>query len=1178
MSLILSQQRKNSNQEKPMVAPLPVVKASPTAEEAAAIEASLNGQPAPAPEPASAPGSVQEFVRPDVAEAEANSLPLPEAEPPPETALAEEPEETVPQEKEEELVKTPSSLLGDLEEALNFTPVAPEQPIGGGGEDALLSSVRQMPQVLRDIQDYTPDSNLYAPEIIATKKPHIYDTLNPQSTADLIKQGIAALNSAAGRRYQAQQQALEKTEQILGDRSRLLNVPRADKQWHSSPSEHSSNPWLDILFGSAQQQKESNFNPLKGEFGQAGAGVLGGLNYLLGLPLNLTFAISAEKDKKIGDWLEKLGVKREKYDELIREGITILLPEKYRFSRILGYDTEKAKKQNLIREALRGGQIADTNDPKGKNKGIFYSPRRPANVKGAPSNNPVGQFVNDILAVAKSDPLGTAIEVGTQLFNPVDNVVGDILRSALRKLGRRSLSEAAQQGSKISSGASPPPKYPPVGEAEWTPPSSPSPPSSSLSVPTSRGVPDVGVPKEPPLTMRAWLEQDLLPGNTDGRFSLPPGKQQLGQSNVKVELLPPSSSITKTSPTEIEQKLPPIEMEARLEQTALQGAPPPKQLTEGTDSSAITKTSPSDIEEKLPPIQMEARLETETDALPGTAQQGRIEGGTDSIIKASPTEVEQKLPPLQMEAWLEQNELPPTKVVRVPTNDIEVVQSALPPITKTTEGIEASTPGGLALRIGVGRASDTPIEIGSSLFLRGIDDVPGGIKAAPTSSLLEAAEQIAAHKAIIRSQLMQLDELFSTSYDFGRRYDPLSLPYSPLDSSAIMRAINNEARLNLPKQVLNQLPPAIREAVSEVDYDTLSFLLQQQRKSISEFASSLARLNNSIIETVASSSSLLKPEAKQLLTNLPTKLYHGTAIADWSPSYNLRLYGTRGELGSGLYLLEKPRTVEIYAKALVSENASALAEAKPLKPSIYELSHSFEATLNARAKIPTTSPIVEQILENIPQELKQNTLKSIRRNKTTTYNTILTKLESNIVRSGFDPSESFLKEINDTISENLRNLGFDSVYDKKSGFVMALDSTKMKVEKSKPLAKPPSAIEAVAARYNADAYAAKFYPERLTVDANLRDSAAKILNQMEATLDERLKPIVDEIIERNLFPEASQDSVVLPPKPSPQPPPPKPKAKTKKRTKSPEPAPEPSTSMKEQLSDLPNRSNSPCQP
>lgn len=1161
------------------MAPLPVVNASPTAEEAAAIEASLNGQPAPAPAPAPVPESVQEFVRPDVAEAEANALPLPEAEPPPETALAEEPEASIPQ--EEERVEKPSSLSRDLEEALNFTPVAPEQPIGGGGEDALLSSVRQMPQVLRDIQDYTQDSNLYAPEIIATKKPHIYDTLNPQSTADLIKQGIAALNSAAGRRYQAQQQAIEKTEKILGDRSRLLNVPRADKQWHSSPSEHSSNPWLDILFGSAQQQKESNFNPLKGEFGQAGAGVLGGLNYLLGLPLNLTFAASAEKDKKIGDWLEKLGVKREKYDELIREGITILLPEKYRFSRILGYDTEKAKKQNLILDALRGGQIADTNDPKGKNKGIFYSPRRPANVKGAPSNNPVGQFVNDILAIAKSDPLGTAIEVGTQLFNPVDNAVGDILRSALRKLGRRSLSEAAQQGSKISSGASPPPKYPPVGEAEWTPPSSPPPPSSSLSVPKSPGVPDVVPPKEPPLTMRAWLEQNLLPGNADGGFasppSLPPGKQQLGQSNVKVELLPPSSSITKTSPTGIEQKIPPIEMEARLEQTALQGTAPPKQLTGGADSSALTKASPTEVEQKLPPIEMEARLET--DALPGTAQQGRIKGGTESsaLTKASPTEVEQKLPPLQMEAWLEQNELPPTKVVRVPTNDIEVVQSALPPITKTTEGIEASTPGGLALRIGVGRASDTPIEIGSSLFLRGIDDLPGGIKAAPSSTLLEAAEQIAAHKAIIRSQLMQLDELFSTSYDFGRRYDPLSLPYSPLDSSAIMRAINNEARLNLPKQVLNQLPPAIREAVSEVNYDSLSLLLQQQRKSLPEFAASLARLNNSIIESVASSSSLLKPEAKQLVTNLPTKLYHGTAIADWSPSYNLRLYGTRGELGSGLYLIEKPRTVEIYAKALVGENASALTEAKPLKPSIYELSHSFEATLNARAKIPTTSAIVEQILENIPQELKQNTLKSIRRTKTTTYNTILTKLESNIVRSGFDPSESFLKEINDTISENLRNLGFDSVYDKKSGFVMALDSTKMKVEKSKPLAKLPSAIEAVAARYNADAYAAKFYPERLTVDANLRDSAAKILNQMEATLDERLKPIVDEIIERNLFPEASQDSVVLPPKPSP-PPPPKPKAKTKKRTKSPEPAPEPSTSMKEQLSDLPNRSNSPCQP
>jgi len=1129
MSLILDQQRKNSNQPPPSIGPLPALKQQSTEQQLEQLMADA------APTSGEAPTTKEE-------EAPTNE----EEEP-----LIQFPDASVVEEEPESVPSASGSLDASLEEALDFSPIAPSVPEDRATDQTIIGAAQQMPQILQDIGVFANDSRIYAPEIIQTHKPQLFNTIDTKSTADLIRQGVFALNSTAARRYQAQQQALEQTERNLADRNKLINVPRADKQWHAVPAENNSNLWLDILFGNEKQRQETNFNPLKGEFGQAGAGLLGGINYLYGLPLNLGFAALAEGKKKLADLAEAAGIDRKKFEEFFREGPLLLLPEKYRLKNIIGYDEEKAKKYNLVLEALRGAQIADTNDPKGKNKGIFYSPRRPPNVKGAPSDNALGQIINDILAVAKSDPLGTAIEIGVQLFNPFDNLIGDVFRAGMRKLARKGAPKSTNLPVPSPSPSPPPPPSspppqaiagipkkpgpiptPPVGSAQWTPTPRVSPSGAAGQAPTG------------PAAGRAVSSLS------------PPSSASAGKAASSLSSPPPagSSSSGRALSSFAERADEPLKMEAWLESEA---------------ASRVGAASKVELG-ALPEPKIEVEVEFVNPVVKKSNQPEAAVKADGALVKVEEPPIEQKLPPIQMEAELEKpTALPPTRVVAVPLDDVEVVKKMVPPISPSTEGIPPTSPGGMALRIGLGQAEELPIKTSSSLFLKGIDDVPGGIKAAPTERLLEAAEQIAAHKAIIRKQLMQLDDLFEFTYDFGRRYEPFALPYSKLDAPTILRAINNEARLNLPKQALASLTREFREAISEANYEQLSSLLRKERKSLAEFAESLAKANNEVVESVAKANSELAEGADELLVKVPAKLYHGTAIANWTPSYNLRLYGTRGELGTGLYLIEKPRTVKMYAEALVTENAAPFIEGKQLKPAIYEISASFSKSLNARGKIQTSSPIVEQILANIPEPLRTNTLKEIKKNKTTNYNKILDKLEANIVKSGFEPNESFLRDIYATVSENLRQLGFDSVYDKQSGFVLALDETKLKTTNIFDLKKQPTALDAVIARYNADAYSAKYYKDRLSVDANLRDSAAKILNQTEASLDDRLRQILDEIAERKLFVDATSE--ILPPKQ-------KKKQGTKKTKPTVSEAPDPSTSMNEQLSSIKNRSIDPCEP
>jgi len=405
---------------------------------------------------------------------------------------------------------------------------------------------------------------------------------------------------------------------------------------------------------------------------------------------------------------------------------------------------------------------------------------------------------------------------------------------------------------------------------------------------------------------------------------------------------------------------------------------------------------------------------------------------------------------------------------------------------------------------------------------------------ATVDTLEQAAEQLAMHKAVIQAPLQQLDNLFDTVVDFGRRQID-EMPFSEMTPDGIYDALVNQAKLNLPKLaekvIAKNYGDDIAQALVHADYHTLEDLLSKGSVDLQKFVSDVSEINNGLVNAKIPGQALVgKIEGNKVsLANtikFPSKVLHGTALADWSPNYSLRVSGSRGELGSGLYVTNRMSVAEDYAGSILSENVNPGANVKDIAPSVYELTHNLGSTFSARGKLAPSSPLVKSIVSSLPEKIQDNVRISINRDKSTSLVGILNKAEAALVRSSIEPTEQVLKDLSSNVSEALRQLGYDSVYDSKSGFGLVLDESKIKINKSKPVSKPTSATQAALARYNADAYAAKFYPERLTTDANLRDSAYKLLSQMEDKVDGKLAEVQQEIIKRGL----DKQQTVLPPK------------------------------------------------
>lgn len=434
---------------------------------------------------------------------------------------------------------------------------------------------------------------------------------------------------------------------------------------------------------------------------------------------------------------------------------------------------------------------------------------------------------------------------------------------------------------------------------------------------------------------------------------------------------------------------------------------------------------------------------------------------------------------------------------------------------------------------------------------------PVPVLEASVDELIEQATELAEHKAVIQAPLKQIEQIFDTTVDYGRKFDD-KLPYERLTNEGVREMLLDGASINLPKRVAREIakrhtPDLVKGILRNSDDNAAGFAFIGNKR-LDALVDDIVKLMNDTLDDAPTPNNVLKsPDVQQpagfntdkLSIRLPKQLSHGTAFAEWTPNYNVKLYGSRGELGSGLYLSEKVTVAQQYAKAVISENVSPATNGFTVAPKVVTLTHELKKTLSARAKFDKNSGFVEALLEGLPQDIIDNVRRSLQRDrafgaktaeyvKATDYVSVLNKLEAAIPKSGLEPTEEVLSELQNTISDNLRKLGFDSVYDSKSGFAVALDSANLKVAKETPVGQATTSLDAVVNRYNADAYAAKYYPNRLTTDSNLRDSAYKLYSQLENNVDNKLAEVQQAIIERDL---ANLEGIVLPPRSKPGQPP-----------------------------------------
>lgn len=373
--------------------------------------------------------------------------------------------------------------------------------------------------------------------------------------------------------------------------------------------------------------------------------------------------------------------------------------------------------------------------------------------------------------------------------------------------------------------------------------------------------------------------------------------------------------------------------------------------------------------------------------------------------------------------------------------------------------------------------------------------------------LVNANDELAGHKFVLEAQARQLTDVLDNSVDFGRRATN-DLGYRPTTADELLSTLENGGKPNLHPESFTKVAPEVTEAIRNADYQRLQTVVARSGASLRDELATIATENNRILSEPIAVAETIPTEA---LTQLPKSLYHGTALEGWQPAYNLSVNGSRGELGHGLYLTKDNRVARDYAQALMGENANPSTLDLDLSPAVYKVEPKLERTLDARANL--SKETIAQVISNLPESILSPLKVSIGKQKNNSYTSILTKLESAIVKGGVDPSEDILVSTQRTIANNLRRLGYDSVYDGKSGFAVVLDEAKVNVVGREGVSQP-NALQAVVSRYNADAYAAKYYKGRLTTDANLRDSAAKALNQVAANVDSKMADVQQELIQR----------------------------------------------------------------
>jgi hypothetical protein len=992
-------------------------------------------------------------------------------------------------------VSDPFSLSPQMQTGAPPLPIAPTQ-------EQLVGGLARTPSLWQNIgEDYGLDK-LYSTEILQTNIPTVYTSA---PTNDFISKGYGYLGEFQQRQQQASLQQAAQQQATLQNRDRLVNVPKVDKPWYTAPD--IGGMFGNFLFGSKEQQARSE----RGEvdiwndvYGKQGAGAGGFLKYVLNTPLNFGIGAAAELNVTVANTLESIGVPRERAEAFARDGFLSFTPKGFplRPSNVIGMNTERVRKQNLIVEALKGEPIGDTNDPKQDAKGAFYSPRR----------KPGDAWWQD--------PLGASIEIGVNLFNPLDSPVDDAISFGVRKLFS-TFKPAAKVAPEV---------------AEVVKPKIPNAPS---------------IPKKPTLA--------LPPGKVEGK----PVEQQLQELFAPQLKIPGPQKLLPPVKVQLgEQKLLPPARTQVVAEVDISKLP----IAQPTKAPRVYNNTIEVIQKAVPPsVSLPTNVNVPFEALSGTPSELAMRIGM-----GKPSALPVEIPPFVVSADGALDELVISGVDELPissaADDISQelqatsgrraeLQQKLDELKLSPEDIETLREAGALERF-------------QTLIAKQKEEIQAELDAlrVETETLLEAAEHLAAHKAILQAPLKKLDELFDETIDFGRKQTD-DLPYSRMTEDEVEQAISVGARLNLSETAYEYIRrnfPSVEPFIRETDYDGLLEYITKQGYNPQAVIGMITRANNTAVESVAKSNpvaeiaeatltqqaaeatltqvtetAVKKPRVRKAKVDAPIeitkvakkktvfgKLYHGTAVSGWQPKYNLLDNGSRGELGSGLYLITDESQAAMYARSVMNENASAGARAQEIAPAVYEIDNRFNRVLDARNTLKSSDKLFKTLVQSLPAELRKAVVTSLNRDSKATYVSFMNKVEANLVKSGLEPTESTLKQVSDGISNTLRQMGYDAVYDANSKFFMALDESKLAVVNSKQLPLAETPLQAVLNKYNVDAYAAKFYPERLTTDANLRDSAYKVLSQTENSLDTKLKSIQTEIINRGI----DKRDTVLPPK------------------------------------------------
>lgn len=906
-------------------------------------------------------------------------------------------------------------------------------------------------------------NNLFSGDIVTTQSPSVFASSVATNTGDIARAAYGNLDYAGRfainqQQVQQQQAAARAAEAQVNQRANLPNVPDVDKPWHEQAINGVLGFGKSFLFGTDQSNKAATtgeFNPLNGSYGVHGAGVGGALKAALSIPIGIGQVVWSESD---------------------RLGIEAANAIKDRTNPVTSYNGKTVRWNTLTRQQkLEVGVAAVNNKPISRLLNVPELDYRTANrgLFGKLKDTFTGQIVADDIDNANPNLPGEII----------NRLTGERITKAERN-GRTDAQVLSGGGFARAIAKDKPSLYrsrtrrpgQPLQEdpstLAWSLANQLASPGNKIDF-VGNAAGELAGALIKPIASRVFRKPTVEAATSVAEATKP--DPDFGIANV------PYNVAYNPKPRQTSPGMAPISQPARI------SALPVPSLEQAFASSPAAKRGIGNAPQTRLPAAPDPKLLT---------------GGGDFIVPAA--KAEESLPRITMEARLE------TPAIA------NILEQRLLPGAK-------ATPAQLAAEVGIGTAGrEITFDINGMVdnlmipakpqpLLEGAANtalpvLPSSVVPRTLAELVEQSTDLAAQRTVFDSLLSKLEDLFESTLDVGRRAVD-ELPTTPATVNTLTQAM--EVGAKLPNEMAQVVGKQLAEAI--VTNDTAAIAA----------ARNSGELNNTVLEQAAQAinakvdfntttvNRTVTPV--KLATNVPATIYHGTALRNWTQDYNVREFGSRGELGSGLYTTVNKAEATNYSRASVGENRSANIAYDVLEPQVVELStRGLKSTLDARQ--PVAKPMVQQLLAETGVTMQEILSKgNLAPGTKPTYVEMVAAVER--VAAGKDSSEQSLQRVGKQISEALRKQGYDSVYDNQSGWLMLTDNLTLNKPKTKATGKP-KATEAAVARYNADTKAAEAYPGHITTDANLRDSAYKVLDQVRSEVDEKLGQVQQEAIAR----------------------------------------------------------------